>query len=172
MNPYDKYLQYMGLRRERERGPAYDELIQEFFDACHDKYGRQVLIQFEDFGNTTAFELLAKFQPKACTFNDDIQGTASVTTAGVISSLPLCNKKKVGRATAYSYYLYILRHSRINLLAITNYNRFLSTLSCSTERAKLVSASPICLPWPSRLIVDAPSRRLSRESGSSTLTVL
>ena len=32
----------MGLRQERDRTPAYDELIQEFFDACHDKYGRQV----------------------------------------------------------------------------------------------------------------------------------
>ena len=38
-------LQYMGLRQERDRSPAYGELIQEFFDACHDKYGRQVLMQ-------------------------------------------------------------------------------------------------------------------------------
>ena len=35
----------MGLRQERDRSPAYDELIKEFFDACQDKYGRQVLIQ-------------------------------------------------------------------------------------------------------------------------------
>ena len=37
--------QYMGLRQERDRSPAYGELIQEFFDACHDKYGREVLMQ-------------------------------------------------------------------------------------------------------------------------------
>jgi malate dehydrogenase (oxaloacetate-decarboxylating)(NADP+) len=35
---------YMGLRQERDRSPAYGELIQEFFDACQDKYGRQVII--------------------------------------------------------------------------------------------------------------------------------
>ena len=70
----------MGLRQERDRSPAYDELIQEFFDACHDKYGRQVLMQFEDFGNTNAFGLLEKHRQTACVFNDDIQ-VKSLTTA-------------------------------------------------------------------------------------------
>jgi hypothetical protein len=36
---------YMGLRQPRDRGAVYNELIQEFFDACQDKYGRNVLIQ-------------------------------------------------------------------------------------------------------------------------------
>ena len=94
---------YMGLRRERERGPAYDELIAEFFDACADKYGRQVLIQFEDFGNSNAFRLLEQHQNKACCFNDDIQGTASVVVAGVISSLSLCQKQKISEHTFLFY---------------------------------------------------------------------
>lgn len=64
---------YMGLRQDRDRSPAYDELIREFFAACQDAYGRNVLMQFEDFGNTNAFRLLDEFQPKACCFNDDIQ---------------------------------------------------------------------------------------------------
>jgi len=36
---------YLGLRIKRERGPAYDELIEEFFNACQDAYGGNVLLQ-------------------------------------------------------------------------------------------------------------------------------
>jgi hypothetical protein len=35
----------MGLRQERDRSPAYNELIAEFFTACQDAYGRNVLMQ-------------------------------------------------------------------------------------------------------------------------------
>jgi malate dehydrogenase (oxaloacetate-decarboxylating)(NADP+) len=86
---------YMGLRQARVRGQEYDELIAEFIDACQDAYGRQVLLQFEDFGNSNAFRLLDDHKEKATVFNDDIQGTASVVLAGIISSLPLVNKQKL-----------------------------------------------------------------------------
>lgn len=86
---------YMGLRCARDRSERYDQLVEEFFNAAQEVYGKDVLIQFEDFGNSNAFRLLDKYKTRATCFNDDIQGTASVVLAGLISSLPLAEKKKL-----------------------------------------------------------------------------
>ena len=86
---------YVGLRQERDRSPAYDSLIAEIFSAAKEAYGENVLIQFEDFGNSNAFRLLEHYQSRACCFNDDVQGTASVVVAGILSSLSLCKKKDI-----------------------------------------------------------------------------
>ncbi|KAL7530236.1 hypothetical protein ACHAXR_003380 [Thalassiosira sp. AJA248-18] len=83
---------YLGLRQKRVRGQAYDELIADL---------ERTLIQFEDFGNINAFRLLSQWKDKACTFNDDIQGTASVALGGLLAS-----KRLTGRSLSEHTYLF------------------------------------------------------------------
>nr|CAB3478159.1 unnamed protein product [Digitaria exilis] len=80
---------YIGLRQRRATGQEYADFLQEFMTAVKQNYGEKVLIQFEDFANHNAFELLAKYGTTHLVFNDDIQGTASVVLAGLIAAQKL-----------------------------------------------------------------------------------
>uniref|UniRef100_A0ACD5VVB6 Uncharacterized protein n=1 Tax=Avena sativa TaxID=4498 RepID=A0ACD5VVB6_AVESA len=93
---------YIGIRQRRATGEEYHELMEEFMDAVKHIYGEKVLIQFEDFANHNAFDLLAKYSKSHLVFNDDIQGTASVVLAGLLSSL-----KVVGGTLAEHTYLFL-----------------------------------------------------------------
>lgn len=76
---------YLGLRQNRIEGDIYYKLMDEFVDAVQEVYP-DCCIQFEDFANYKAIDLLKKYRDKVCMFNDDIQGTASVTVAGFYSA--------------------------------------------------------------------------------------
>lgn len=82
---------YLGYPHKRIKGQAYLELVDEFIMAIQDKYPK-ALIQFEDFLTPNAYALLRKYKHRALCFNDDIQGTAAVTLAGVYASSRITKK--------------------------------------------------------------------------------
>ncbi|XP_028778961.1 NADP-dependent malic enzyme [Neltuma alba] len=84
---------YIGLRQRRATGQEYTELVHEFMTAVKQNYGEKILVQFEDFANHNAFDLLERYRSTHLVFNDDIQGTASVVLAGLVAGLKFVGGK-------------------------------------------------------------------------------
>jgi malate dehydrogenase (oxaloacetate-decarboxylating) len=77
---------YIGWRNQRVRGQEYDDFVETFVSAVKARWPH-VLLQWEDFAGTNAARLLARYRNQLCTFNDDIQGTAAITAATLISAI-------------------------------------------------------------------------------------
>jgi malate dehydrogenase (oxaloacetate-decarboxylating) len=76
---------YMGYRARRLRGAAYRELIEAFVDGVGTVWPG-CIIQWEDFKGPNALRILGRFRDHVPSFNDDIQGTASVAVAGMYAA--------------------------------------------------------------------------------------
>ncbi len=76
---------YLGIREPRLRGEPYHAFVREFVDAVREVFPG-TLLQWEDFGKTTAMVHLDTYKEKLPTFNDDIQGTAAVVHAGLVAA--------------------------------------------------------------------------------------
>lgn len=83
---------YLGWRHERIRGEEYDAFVESFVQAVMRKFPN-VLLQWEDFSRDNAQRLLERYQDKLCTFNDDIQGTAGVTSGTLFGAVRAAGAK-------------------------------------------------------------------------------
>ena len=77
---------YIGWRHERIRGAEYDAFVDVFVNSVKKRWPH-VLLQWEDFAGSNAARFLARYRNRLCTFNDDIQGTAAIATATLISAI-------------------------------------------------------------------------------------
>ena len=83
---------YIGITQKRLRGNEYDDLMDEFMEEVRSVFP-DTLIQFEDFANVNARRLLNKYRNDFRMFNDDIQGTAAVTLAGLMATQSITDRK-------------------------------------------------------------------------------
>jgi malate dehydrogenase (oxaloacetate-decarboxylating)(NADP+) len=83
---------YLGMRKTR---PSTDELfsfVDEFVEAVQEVFPK-CCIHFEDWTGTDAVHLLQRYRDKYCVYNDDVQGTAGITLAGMINATKLKGTK-------------------------------------------------------------------------------
>lgn len=83
---------YLGNRHERIRGTQYDEFVNQFVSDVQSLFPN-VYLHFEDFGRSNAANILNRFKDQMTTFNDDIQGTGIIVTAGILGALNISKQK-------------------------------------------------------------------------------
>ncbi len=77
---------YVGWAHKRIRGQEYDDFVEAFVSAVEKRWPH-ILLQWEDFAGVNAARLLDRYRDRLCTFNDDIQGTAAITTATLLAAV-------------------------------------------------------------------------------------
>src|SRR6187431_1148919 len=76
---------YPGLKKKRVSGKEFDDFVESFVTAINEVFPK-ICIQWEDFAGKDAIRILEKYRDRVSTFNDDMQGTAGVATAGIITA--------------------------------------------------------------------------------------
>jgi malate dehydrogenase (oxaloacetate-decarboxylating)(NADP+) len=77
---------YLGLRQARPTEEEMTELTDEFVQAVQEAFPN-CCIHFEDWKGTEALRFLARYRDKVSCYNDDIQGTGSITVAGLLNAV-------------------------------------------------------------------------------------
>lgn len=92
---------YLGLRETPPDDHEIDALMDEFMRAANEVFPG-VCVHFEDWKGSDAIRLLERYREQYCVFNDDIQGTASVTLAGLLTALKIKGEKLVDQRILFA----------------------------------------------------------------------
>jgi len=83
---------YLGMRETRPPTEELYSFVDEFVEAVQEVFPK-CCIHFEDWTGVDAVHLLQRYRDKYCVYNDDVQGTAGITLAGMINAAKLKGKK-------------------------------------------------------------------------------
>ena len=83
---------YLGARHRRLRGEAYFSLLDELVEAVAEVFPG-ALVQWEDFANERAFQVLERYRGRIASFDDDIQGTGAIVEAGIRTALARAGRR-------------------------------------------------------------------------------
>jgi malate dehydrogenase (oxaloacetate-decarboxylating)(NADP+) len=76
---------YLGMQKTRPPREELYSFVDEFVEAVQEVFPR-CCIHFEDWTGVDAVHLLQRYRDKYCVYNDDVQGTAGITLAGMINA--------------------------------------------------------------------------------------
>jgi malate dehydrogenase (oxaloacetate-decarboxylating)(NADP+) len=76
---------YLGMRKRRPSTEDLYSFVDEFVQAVQEVFPK-CCIHFEDWTGKDAVHLLQRYRDKYCVYNDDVQGTAGITLAGMINA--------------------------------------------------------------------------------------
>ena len=79
---------YLGMRKARPSTEELYSFVDEFVEAVQEVFPK-CCIHFEDWTGSDAIGLLERYRDKYCVYNDDVQGTAGITLAGMINAARL-----------------------------------------------------------------------------------
>jgi malate dehydrogenase (oxaloacetate-decarboxylating)(NADP+) len=83
---------YLGMRKTRPPTEELYSFVDEFMEVVQEVFPK-CCVHFEDWTGVDAVHLLQRYRDKYCVYNDDVQGTAGITLAGMINAAKLKGTK-------------------------------------------------------------------------------